>query len=116
MFAAPGAPPKSGGATDIDAEVTPPDMPPLVKSVSRATAGVWDHMVPAGSCAIYEQHMVHVSEIDPDCFNRHSGHSGWDHLPTVRDSDDPPVVDLKTARIVCDSELGGHVQSYLAAT
>jgi hypothetical protein len=36
-------------------------------------------------------------------------------LPPVREGDDPPKVDLKKVRIVCDSELGGHLKSYRAA-
>jgi hypothetical protein len=37
------------------------------------------------------------------------------NLLLVRYSDDPPVINLKAARIVCDSELGGHLKSYRAA-
>jgi len=37
------------------------------------------------------------------------------NLPPARASDDPPVVELKKAKIVCDSELGGHLKSYRAA-
>jgi hypothetical protein len=33
----------------------------------------------------------------------------------VQDEGDPPVIHLKTAKIVCDSELGGHLKSYRAA-
>jgi hypothetical protein len=33
----------------------------------------------------------------------------------VRDEGEPPVIQLKTANIVCDSELGGHLKSYRAA-
>ncbi len=40
---------------------------------------------------------------------------GPGNLPPVRDSDDPPVVDLKKHGIGCDRELGGHLKSYRAA-
>jgi hypothetical protein len=35
-------------------------------------------------------------------------------LPRLRDSDESSVVDLKKRKIVCDSELGGHLKSYRA--
>jgi hypothetical protein len=40
---------------------------------------------------------------------------GPGNVPPVRDSDDPPVVDLKKHGIGCDRELGGHLKSYRAA-
>jgi hypothetical protein len=37
------------------------------------------------------------------------------NLPPVRDEIDPTVINLKKAKIVCDSELSGHLKSYRAA-
>jgi hypothetical protein len=37
------------------------------------------------------------------------------NLPPVRDEIDPPVIHLKKSKIVCDSELVGHLTSYRAA-
>ena len=41
-------------------------------------------------------------------------HSARGNLPLVRGSNDPPAVDLKKHKIVCDSEFGGHLKSYRA--
>jgi len=35
-------------------------------------------------------------------------------LPRLRDSDDSSIVDLKTQRIIYDSELGGYLKPYRA--
>jgi len=66
-------------------------------------------------CVVSEQHMDHILRVGADWYNHRCCHSARGNLPRVRDSDDPPVVDLKKQRIVCDSELGGHLRSCCAA-
>jgi hypothetical protein len=50
-----------------------------------------------------------------DWYNYRPCHSARGNLPPVRNEGDPPVIQFKTAKIVCDSELGGHLKSYRAA-
>jgi putative transposase len=68
-----------------------------------------------GFCVVNEQHLDHILRVGADWYNKRRGHSGRDHLPPVRDSDDPPVVDLAKHKLVCHTELGGHLKSYRAA-
>jgi len=39
-------------------------------------------------------------------------HSPRGNPPPLRDSGNPPIVDSKKQKIVCDSELGGHLKTY----
>jgi len=64
---------------------------------------------------VSEKHLDHILKIGADWYNHRRGHTGRDHLPPVRDSDDPPLVDLAKHKLVCHTELGGHLKSYRAA-
>ena len=86
-----------------------------MKAGSERVIQTLKHEVLNGFCVVNEQHLDHILKIGADWYNKRRGHSGRGNLPPARDSDDPPVVDLKKQKIVCDSELGGHPKSYLAA-
>jgi hypothetical protein len=64
---------------------------------------------------VSERHLNHIPRRAADWYYHRRCHSARGNLPPVRDEGDPPVVDLKQARIVCDSELGGHLKSYREA-
>ena len=49
------------------------------------------HEVLNAFCVVNERHLDHVRWVSQDCYNHQRGHSGRDHLPPIRDSDDPPV-------------------------
>lgn len=68
-----------------------------------------------GFCVVSKRHMDHILRRAADRYNHRRCYSARGNLPPVRECDDPPVVDLKKQRIVCDSELGGHLKSYRAA-
>lgn len=73
------------------------------------------HEVLNGFCVVSEQHLNHILRIGADWYNKRRGHSGRDNLPPVRDDGDPPVVDLTKHKLVCHTELGGHLKSYRTA-
>jgi hypothetical protein len=50
-----------------------------------------------------------------DWYNYRRCHSAPRNLPPVRNEGDPPVINLKKAKVVCESELGGHLKSCRAA-
>jgi hypothetical protein len=68
-----------------------------------------------GFCVVSERHPGHILRRKADWYNFLRCHSARGNLPPVRGSDDPPVVDLKQAKIVCDSDLGRHLKSYREA-
>jgi putative transposase len=43
-----------------------------------------------GFCVVNERHLDHILRIGADWCNQRRGHTGRDHLPPVRKSDDPP--------------------------
>ena len=73
------------------------------------------HEVLNGFCVVSEWHMDHILRRAADWYNQRRCHSARGDLPPVRAEGDPPMVDLKKAKIVCDSELGGYPKSYRAA-
>jgi putative transposase len=73
------------------------------------------HEVSNGFCVANERHSDHILKIGADWYNKRRGHSGRDHLPPVRDSGDPPKLDLAKHKLICHIELGGHLKSYRAA-
>jgi len=66
-------------------------------------------------CVVSEQHLNHILKIGADWYNKRRGHSGRDHLPPVRDEGEPPVVASAKIKLICHTELGGHLKSYRAA-
>lgn len=66
-------------------------------------------------CVVSEQHMDYILRVSEDWYNLRRGHSGRDHLPPLRDEQEATAVDLKKYKVVCHTELGGHLKSYLTA-
>jgi putative transposase len=93
---------------------TPIKSPNLQAFVERVIQTL-KHEVLNGFCVINKQHLDHILKIGADWYNNRRGHSGRDHLPPVRDSDHPPTVDLAKHKLICYTELGGHLKSYRAA-
>jgi putative transposase len=71
------------------------------------------HKTDFSSSTNNEQKLDQILKIGGDWWRlvRH-GHSGRDHLLPVPDSGDPPGVDLAKQKLVCHTELGGHLKSY----
>jgi putative transposase len=93
---------------------TPIKSPNLQAFVERVIQTL-KHEVLNGFCVINERHLDHILKIGADWYNHRRGHSGRGHLPPVRDEDEPPRVDLAKHKLVCHTELGGHLKSYRAA-
>ena len=72
------------------------------------------HEVLNGLCVVSERHLDHILRVGAVWYNHRRGHSGRDHLPPVRDEEDPPVLDLAKHKLVRRTELGGHLKSYRA--
>jgi putative transposase len=68
-----------------------------------------------GFCVVSEKHLDHILRRAADWYNHRRCHSARGNLPPVRNEGNPAVINLKKAKIVCDSELGGHLKSYRAA-
>ena len=92
---------------------TPIKSPNLQAFVERVIQTL-KHEVLNGFCVIHEQHLDHILKTGADWYNHGRSHSGRDHLPPVRDDEDPPVVDLGKHKLVCHTELGGHLKAYRA--
>jgi len=56
-----------------------------------------------------------IGNVAADWYSFRCCHSSRGNLPPVRDCDVPPIADLKKQKMVCASELGGHLTSYRAA-
>ncbi len=87
--------------------------PNLQAHVERV-AQTLKHEVLNGFCVVSEKHLDHILRRAADWNNFRHCLAARENLPPLRDSDDPPVVDLKKQRIVCDSEHDGHLKSYRA--
>ncbi len=59
--------------------------------------------------------MDHILRVSQDWYNHRRGHTARDHLPPLRGDRPDPGVGLITQKIVCHSELGGHLKSYRQA-
>jgi len=95
-------------------KLTPARSPNLQAFVERVIQTL-KHEVLNGFCVVSERHLDHILKIGADWYNRRRGHTGRDHLPPLRADDQPATMDLKERRIVCHTELGGHLKSYRAA-
>ena len=93
---------------------TCPRSPNLQAFVERVIQTL-KHEVLNAFCVVSEKHLVHILRVSQDWYNHRRDHSVRDHLPPVRDNDDPPVVNLTKRKLVCHTELGGHLKAYGAA-
>jgi putative transposase len=103
--------PQLPSASGSGGHATLPQSPNLQAFVERAIQTL-KHEVLNGFCVVNEKHLDRILRIGADWYNRRRGHSGRDHLPPVRENDDPPVIDLRKHKLVCHTELGGHLKSY----
>jgi putative transposase len=93
---------------------TTPKSPNLQAFVERVIQTL-KHEVLNGFCVVNERHLDYLLKVGSDWYNKRRGHSGRDNLPPVRDSGEPPTVDLAKQKLICMEELGGHLKSYRAA-
>jgi hypothetical protein len=61
----------------------------------------------AGFCVVSEKHLDHILRRAADWYNYRRCHSARGNLPPVRDEGDPPVINLKTAKIVAVANSAG---------
>jgi putative transposase len=100
-----------GGRTIKKTPIRSPNLQAFVERVIQTLK----HEVLNGFCVVNEKHLDHILKIGADWYNKRRGHTGRDHLPPVRESDDPPRLDLTKHKLFCHTELGGHLKSYRAA-
>jgi putative transposase len=93
---------------------TTPRSPNLQAYVERVIQTL-KHEVLNAFCVVNEKHLDHFLKVGADWYNKRRGHSGRDHLPPVREIDDPPIIDLAKHKLVYHTEIGGHLKSYRAA-
>ena len=101
-------------STGCKIKKTPARSPNLQAFVERVIQTL-KHEILNAFCVVSEKHLDHILRVSQDWYNHRRGHSSRDHLPPVRDNEVQPTVDLKSKRIVCHTELGGHLKSYHAA-
>jgi hypothetical protein len=68
-----------------------------------------------GFCIVSEKDLNHILRRAADWYNYRRCHSARGNLPPVRNEERSPVINLKTAQVVCEGEFGGHLKSYRAA-
>lgn len=95
-------------------KLTPARSPNLQAFVERVIQTL-KHEVLNGFCVVSERHLHHILRVGADWYNRRRGHTGRHHLPPIRDGDQPPTVELCKQKLVCHTELGGHLKSYRPA-
>ncbi len=91
-------------------KLTPVRSPNLQAFVERVIQTL-KHEVVNAFCVVSERHLDHILRIGADWYNHRRGHTSRDHLPPLRDGDQPPTVDLAQHPFVCHTELGGHLKS-----
>lgn len=101
----------SDGRTIQKTPIRSPNLQAFVERVIQTLK----HGVLNGFCIVNEKHLDHILKIGADWYNKRRGHTGRDQLPPVRESDDPPRLDLRKHKLICHAELGGHLKSYRAA-
>ena len=93
---------------------TPARSPNLQAFVERVIQTL-KHEVLNAFCVVSEKHLDHILRTSQDWYNHRRGHSGRDHRPPVREQATIPAIDLTKHKLVCHTELGGHLKSYRAA-
>lgn len=102
-------------STDCKIKKTCPQSPNLQAFVERVIQTL-KHEVLNAFCVVSEGHLNHILQVSQEWYNHRRGHSARDHLPPVHCDDVPTKpIDLRRAKIVCDTELGGHLKSYRRA-
>lgn len=101
-------------STGCRVKITPPRSPNLQAFVERVIQTL-KHEVLNAFCVVSEKQLDHILNVGADYYNHRRGHSARDHLPPVREDGELPAVDLKKQKLVCHTELGGHLKSYRAA-
>lgn len=99
---------------DRNVKLTPVCSPNLQAFVKRVIQTL-KHEILNGCCVVSERHLDHILRIGADWYNHRRGHTGRDHLPPIRDDDQPLTVDLTKRVLVCQTDLGGHLKSYRQA-
>ena len=98
-------------SSDCQVKRITPRSPNLQAHVERVIQTI-KHEVLNGFCIVSNRHLDHILRTTMKWYNERRGHSARNNLPPVR-IDDPPVLkSFPEGKIVCDSELGGHLKSY----
>jgi putative transposase len=93
---------------------TPVKSPNLQAFVERVIQTL-KHEVLNGFCVINERHLDYILKLGTDWYNHRRCHTARDHLPPVRDCEEPPTIDLARNKLVCVEALGGQLKSHRAA-
>jgi putative transposase len=99
------------GRTIKKTPIRSPNLQAFVEGVIQTL----QHDVLNGFGVVSEKHLDYILQIGVDWYSNRRGHTGRDHRPPVRDSDDPPRLDLTKPKLICHTELGGYLKSYRAA-
>lgn len=101
-------------STDCQIKRNTPASPNLQAHVERVVQTL-KHEVLNAFCIVSDAHLDYILKTAMDWYNKRRGHSARDNLPPVRDESPPVSVDFSRDKIVCDTELGGHLKSYRRA-
>jgi putative transposase len=101
-------------STDCQVKPITPESPNLQAHVERVIQTL-KHEVLNGFCVVSNQHLDFILRTAADWYNHRRSHSARDHLPPVRDDEEPETIDLTEQTIVCHKKLGGLLKSYHAA-
>ncbi|MGB7326659.1 MAG: integrase core domain-containing protein [Rubripirellula sp.] len=98
-------------SSDCKAKLTPIRSPNLQAHVERVIQTI-KHEVLNAFCIVTNAHLDGILRTTESWYNKRRGHSSRDHLPPIRDEAVTLPTKFSKDRIVCDSELGGHLLSY----
>jgi len=101
-------------STGCKIKKTPARSPNLQAFVERVIQTL-KHEVLNAFCVVCEKHLDHILSVSQDWYNQRRGHSARDNLPPVCDEEGTAAIDLSKQKVVCHTELGGHLKSYYAA-
>jgi len=92
-------------------KLTPIRSPNLQAHVERVIQTI-KHEVLNAFCIVTNQHLDGILRTTQDWYNKRRGHSERDHLPPIRDNVATVPIRFDRNKVVCDTELGGHLRSY----
>jgi len=95
-------------------KLTPIRSPNLQAHVERVIQTI-KHEVLNAFCIVSNQHLDKILRTTQSWYNHRRCHSSREHLPPVRDEIPTVFEKFSKSKVVCESELGGHLMSYRRA-
>ncbi|MCA9139018.1 MAG: integrase core domain-containing protein, partial [Planctomycetales bacterium] len=92
-------------------KLTPIRSPNLQAHVERVIQTI-KHEVLNAFCIVTNEHLNSILRKTQSWYNERRGHSSRDHLPPIRNDIAAVPIKFDRNKVVCETELGGHLRSY----